>query len=326
MKYFLGLDGGGSKTFTVVVDETGHLLGRGHGGPGNYQTVGIEEALRSYREAIEEALREAGITIHQVTFAEFGLAGADRQKDLNILLPAIETTGFAYWDVVCDTFEGLRTGSRENVGVILVCGSGTNAAGRNLRGDTVQIGGFGYLFGDTAGGHYLAQEAFRAAARAWDRRGPKTSLSEKIPRYHGLGDMGEVLAYYWDNDLYKTSLDMCKLLHEAADEGDEMAIQILRACGEELGVAANAVIDHLAGFEGMEIPIVLVGSVIQKGRNMHLLNALDDEIRTRHDSFRLVVPEMAPVFGAVLLAMDHVGLPVTEDMEHQFVSYGGHEG
>lgn len=324
MTYVLGLDGGGSKTFAIVVDEYGNLHGKGVGGRGNYQGPGIEVALDSYREAIEKALGEANLKIDEVDFAQFGLAGADREKDFKILRPAVETLGFRRWDIVCDTYEGLRTGSRENVGVVLVCGSGTNAAGRNPKGETKQIGGFGYLFGDTAGGHHLAQEAFRAACRDFEKRGPKTMLRKMISDYYKMQDMGQVLDYYYDNDLYLTHLDMCKLLHEASEKGDDVANSILQNVGHELGVAANSVIDHLGGFDGVDIPIVLVGSVMQKGRNKYLLKALQETVGEKQEKFHIVIPEMAPAFGAALIGMDHLNISTTDDIEQKFISYGGY--
>lgn len=325
LKYILGVDGGGSKTFAILVDEAGRILGKGISGHGNYQykTVGIEGALNNYRSAINQALHEANLTIEKVDFAQFGLAGADREKDFATLRPAIESLGFRQWDIVCDTYEGLRTGSSTNVGVVLVCGSGTNAAGRNPAGETKQIGGFGYLFGDTAGGNYLAQEAFRAACRDFERRGPETLLSQKIATYYGRGNMGEVMELYYDNEYYHTNLDMCKLLHEAADENDYVSICILRNVGQELGIAANSVIHHLGGFGDLDIPIVLVGSVIQKGKNKHLLNALSDEISKENETFHLVIPEMTPALGAVLIGMDHLGLPTNQELEQKFSAYGG---
>lgn len=327
MKHVLGLDGGGSKTFAVVVNEQGELLGKGVAGHGNYQnaSVGIDGALANYKAAILQALSEADLTIGQIDFAQFGLAGADREKDFRILRPAVASLGFRNWDIVCDTYEGLRTGSRDNVGVVLVCGSGTNAAGRNPAGETKQIGGFGYLFGDTAGGHHLAQEAFRAACRDFERRGPSTLLRQKIASYYGMRDMGEVLDYYYDHELYHTHLDMCKLLHQAADEGDEVSIRILECVGRELGLAANSVIDHLGGFDGMDIPIVLVGSVIQQGRSPFLLRALRDEVQKKHETFHLVIPEMAPAFGAALIGMDRLGIHASQTIEDKFISYGGYQ-
>ncbi|WP_274650995.1 N-acetylglucosamine kinase [Paenibacillus humicola] len=325
MTYIMGIDGGGSKTFSVVTDENGRLLGRGVSGRGNHQGPGIETALANIRSAAEMALKQAGLGYEDIAFVQYGLAGADREKDFNILRPAIATLPFKRSDIVCDTFEGLRAGSPDNIGVVLVCGSGTNAAGRGRSGLTVQTGGMGGLFGDRTGGGELAYQAFSYAVRSWDLREPPSILQDKVARYFGFADMEEVYNHFLDYDINSVPRDLAIVLHEAADEGDELAIRLLREAGSELGLGANSVIRRLGGFNGETIPIVLVGSVVQEGRNPHLLAALRETIAKENDRFELVIPQMAPVFGAVLLAMDHLQLPVTEAMIEQFNAYGGYK-
>ena len=89
-------------------------------------------------------------------------------------------------------------------------------------------------------------------------------------------------------------------------------------------MAASAVIKNLGNFR-KPIPIVLVGSVVQKGRNEHLLNALRKTLEKDHEEIEIVIPDMEPVYGAVMLAMDHLGIEVTEEVHQKFNSYGGYE-
>jgi N-acetylglucosamine kinase-like BadF-type ATPase len=227
--------------------------------------------------------------------------------------------------VVCDTYEGLRAGSPDNIGVVLVCGSGTNAAGRNLEGRTVQTGGFGYLFGDRTGGGDLAREMFSHAVRSWDQREKPSILTDKVAKYFGLANMEQVYDYFLDNDIQEVPRDLTIQLHEAADEGDELAIRLLRRAGDELGRGANSVIRRLGGFPGQKIPIVMVGSVVQEGQNAHLLGALRDKVSEENDNFELIIPVMAPVYGSVLLGMDHLGISVTEEITKKFEAYGGYK-
>lgn len=325
MRYILGVDGGGSKTYAVVVDEHGNNLGAGIAGSGNHQGRGIEIALCNIKDAIEKALSEANLTPEDMTFASFGLAGADREKDFSILRPALATLPFQNWDVVCDTLEGLRTGSENNVGVVLVCGSGTNAMGRNLEGAMVQTGGFGWLFGDDAGGSWMSQQTFRAAIRSWELRDPPSILQQLVAQHLGFPDMEAVFNHWLDEDLWRVPGDLTVVLHEAEKQGDELAIRLLEHAGHELGLAANSVIRRLGGFGrlGISIPIVLVGSVVQKGRSPHLIEALRETVRAENENFEIVIPEMEPVYGAVLLGMDHLGIHASEDIAHKFIAYGG---
>ena len=65
--------------------------------------------------------------------------------------------------------------------------------------------------------------------------------------------------------------------------------------------------------------------MVQKGRNEYLLNALRKTVEKVHESIEIVIPEMEPVYGAVMLAMDHQSIPVTEEIHHKFITYGGYE-
>ena len=51
MTYFLGVDGGASKTAAIVTDENGIVRGRGLAGGSNHLRVGIEEATRRARDS-----------------------------------------------------------------------------------------------------------------------------------------------------------------------------------------------------------------------------------------------------------------------------------
>ncbi|OMF27600.1 ATPase [Paenibacillus sp. FSL H8-0548] len=325
MAIVMGVDGGGSKTYAVIVNEQGVKLGAAVAGSGNYQRIGIESAITNIRLAIDSALESAMLTREQIDFVQYGLAGADRAKDFSILLPALATIPFSKWDLVCDTMIGLRTGSMKNTGVVLICGSGTNAAGRSRDGQMVQVGGFGELFGDRAGGEYLSAATFKAAVRSIEGRERASRLTDTVAAFFGHDTLDIVIESLLDEDIASVPEELTVVLHETAAEGDELAIQLLREAGQELGLSANSVIRRLGDFGAERIPIVLIGSVIQKGRSPHLLNGLQKTLESENINHVLIIPEMAPVYGAVLLALDHEKVLSTESLESIFVQYGGYQ-
>ncbi|HET7656821.1 MAG TPA: BadF/BadG/BcrA/BcrD ATPase family protein, partial [Bacillales bacterium] len=291
-------------------------------GCSNHQVVGVEGALKNICEAAQQALSKARLSPEDICYTQYGLAGADRQKDFDILHPALAGLPFERWSVVCDTMEGLRVGSPGNYGVVLVCGAGTNAAGRDKDGKMVQTGGLGHFYGDWGGGHDLAKETFRMAIRSWEYRERPSILKAKVAHHLGFRDMEEVFNYYLDHDLKHVPADLTIVLHQAAEEGDLLAIQLLQKEGRELGVSANSVIQRLGGFGSDPVPIVLTGSVLQKGRNPHLLETLRSTIEKENPGIELVIPEMVPVYGSVLLAMDQLGIDATQDVMQKFIAYG----
>lgn len=233
MTYYLGIDGGGTKTYALLCDEHGNVLGKGRSGNGNHQT-GALEAANSIREATFGALDEAGLRLEDIQHTYLGLAGADREADYLILHPMIREIGFINYTINCDTMIGLRAGTTRPYGVALICGTGTNSAGRNTRGEHYQCGGFDYMYGDFGGGGALNIEVFRSVIRAWDGREQPTLLTGLLLNllgYEEVADMFNDFLNHWK----RVPVHAARLLFEAAAEGDAVALEILNRQGVELG-------------------------------------------------------------------------------------------
>src|SRR5689334_24342092 len=84
--YYLGVDGGGTKTIAVIVDAQGQEQGRGFAGSSNPNNIGLELAMHNLRMAIENALQAAGsqAPLHK---AWLGISGFSRPDDYEIYYP-----------------------------------------------------------------------------------------------------------------------------------------------------------------------------------------------------------------------------------------------
>lgn len=313
MRKYLGVDAGGSKTHAVVVDERGSVLGKGISGNGNHQ-IDRDVAERNITAACEAALLEAGITKEELNFAYFGLAGADREADYEILRPMIGSMGYPRHEIACDTMIGMRAGTDRSYGAAIICGTGFNSAARNRDGEELQYGGFGFKYGDGyAGGSGLALLAFRSVIRAWDGRGLQTMLTSTVLEHTGYTS---VEALYEDVLYGKTSVpsSLVKTLLEAAEAGDTVAVSILETEGEELANAVCALIERLR-MENDAFDIVYIGSVLNKGRSSILTNAIERNVAKRAPRARCVHLNSDPVAGALLSAMDADGQVIDTETE-----------
>ncbi|MGB6800925.1 MAG: BadF/BadG/BcrA/BcrD ATPase family protein, partial [Candidatus Sulfotelmatobacter sp.] len=79
MAYYLGIDGGGSKTTCVVGDESS-VLATVKAGASNITRVGEAAAREALQQAIREACLAAKINPQQVLCACIGAAGAGREE------------------------------------------------------------------------------------------------------------------------------------------------------------------------------------------------------------------------------------------------------
>lgn len=304
MKYYMGVDGGGSKTYALIADEQGNIVGKGSSGNGNHQ-IDYNEAKRNIGEAVEAALVEAGLKREDIAFAYFGLAGADREADYRILRPMVAELGFPRHDVNCDTIIAMRAGTEQPYGVVLICGTGTNSAGLNPEGEFYQCGGFSYTYGDFGGGGSLCVEAFRTVIRAWDGREAPTLLTDLVLKQLGYDSVEQMFHHYLDE--YRTPpIELTKLLFAAAEQGDAAALTILREQGEELGKSARAVITRL-GMENQKFDVVLAGSVLTRGDARFVHPYVAAAVKGCAPQASLVRLETEPVVGALWLAFEEYG-------------------
>lgn len=312
MPYYLGVDAGGSKTLAVLTDEFGEIVGRGASGCGNHQ-VNRELAKASIGEAVQQALASADCAKSDVAYALFGLAGADREVDYRILRPIIADLQFAHYSIVCDTEIGLRAGTRRSSGIVLISGTGTNSYGVNPAGQFLQIGGFGYAFGDFGGGSDLAVEVFRAVIRAWEGRDQPTRLSEATLEFLGYRRVEEMFDEFLDH-LLPIPKDLAKLLFTVAPY-DPTARRILRKQGSELGISARTIATRL-GMQQDVFDVVLVGSVLTRGdrERKYIVPFIEQELRATAPHYTVKVLNMEPVAGAILMAMDRSGHVANDDV------------
>ena len=324
LRLVLGVDAGATKTFALVADESGHILGFGQGGAGNHQVAGLEPALVEIRRSSEEALAQAGAS-PPVDFGFFGLAGADLPVDFALLAPAIEEMGLARRvRIKNDTMVALRAGLKRSWGVAVICGTGFNAGGIGPDGHEVQLPGLGPLSGDWGGGGDIAQEVIRLICRAWDGRGQPTVLTDMVLTSLGLPSVEELIAQLYQSqlvlieaegfDYYPGQFDqrcllaLVPLVFEAAYGGDKVAQDLLVRVGTEVGITANAIIRRL-GLETTDVEVVLGGSVF-KGKGPLLVDTVIQVVHRVAPQATIVLPEFEPVVGAVFLALESLGVKV----------------
>ncbi|MEG1828323.1 MAG: BadF/BadG/BcrA/BcrD ATPase family protein [Cellulosilyticaceae bacterium] len=154
--YFLGIDGGGSKTHCIIGDEKGNIFTEGFGGPANYQTIGLEKTHISIMTAVHRALDKLNLKIEDIGYAVLGLAGADTAEDISALeqicKEIFKETSFK---ILNECWITLRTGNAENWGVVSICGIAHWTMGRNKEGDQSELRNMDYELGNRGGGREI---------------------------------------------------------------------------------------------------------------------------------------------------------------------------
>jgi N-acetylglucosamine kinase-like BadF-type ATPase len=299
MDIYLGVDGGGSKTFALAADAMGRVLGFGQGDRANHQGVGLQAAMREIERACRQALGG-----RSADFASFCLSGADLAPDFAMLRPAIESLGIARrFDLRNDTWAAMRAGTSHPWGVVVICGSGINAAIRTPDGREFVLPSLGTITGDWGGGGDMARMALGAVARAWDGRGPSTSLTERSLRHFGYPAYEALLeAIYTEALPSRRVYELAPLVFEAALEGDDVAQDLIVRTGTEIGHVAGSLLRRMEMHR--EPCDVVTGGSIFKGAGPLLMDAAALALHRLAPGARFARAGVEPVVGALLLAFE----------------------
>ncbi|HEY0143554.1 MAG TPA: BadF/BadG/BcrA/BcrD ATPase family protein [Thermoanaerobaculia bacterium] len=308
MTYFIGVDGGASKTAALVTDEKGRALGRGLAGPSNHLRVGIEEATRNIERAVNIALVEAGIAIRNVEYAYCGIAGSDhpahRQKVIDSLKIFFPRGNFI---VDTDARIALTGAIGFGAGVVIIAGTGSVAFGRNDAQDEARAGGWGPTLGDEGSGFWIAREGLSAIVRAHDGRGFATQMTDHLCNDYDMCQPEELPRFVYAATTHVDDIAKYgRLVIEAANEGDDVARDILARAGSELAECVLAVARKLHLTDSV-FSVAYVGGAFHAGDL--LLNPMRLRLRRDAPGAELHPPQREPVEGAALMAMRAAVMP-----------------
>ena len=309
MTYYLGADLGATKTHTLIVDASGRAVGFGESGPGNHETVGYEGMFQSMYSGMEQALRMAGLKKDEITGAGFGVAGYDWPSEIDATVSVIERLGLtAPYKFVNDAVLGLVSGSEEGWGVVVVSGTGSNCRGWDREHKREgRVTGHGILMGEGAGGSELMHRCMQIIGYSWTKRLPKTALVDAIVAYVGAKDLEDLMRGY-TTDEYHVGAGAARIVFRVAEEGDQIARDLIRWAGTELGEMANSVIRQLE-FENLAFDVVMTGSMFDGGTM--LIEPMQKTIHQLAPKARFVRLAVPPVIGAVILGMEAREVRVT---------------
>lgn len=311
-KLFVGVDAGGTKTLALVTDASGRVLGAGRSGTGNWESVGLDGAYQAYELALGEALASAGVGRDRIAGAGYALAGMDWPSDEGRLNPVLDRLGVAGpRALVNDAFAALRAGSDDDVGVAVICGTGSTIAGRNRAGRTFRTFGLGSLWGEYQGASGLVWSACRALGRRHFGSGPETALEARLLAALGAASVPELAERISRGEAPWPGGRLAPLVLEAAAEGDAVAQEIVREAGAELGLNATAIARRL-DLADEPFALALAGGVLTAGSQL-LIDALVAPVRAYAPAVRPLVLQAPPAVGSVLLAMDAAAAAVTPE-------------
>ena len=304
MSVILAIDGGGSRTRCLAMDRNGRVLGQAESGPSNHLLVSSEIVRRSLAEAINDTLRAAGVNAETVACVSAGLAGVDFDgagaPEMQTLLREL---GFENLVINGDMVIAHAGALRMRPGVVALAGTGSVVLGIGTGNERVKVGGWGPIYGDEGSAYRIGESALRAAAHAYDGRGPDTLLTIAIRRALGLNDFREtVTRIYVERMEPREIAALSRVAYEVAEAGDEVACRIFFRAADELVESVVAAIRQLKLNEAL---VSHQGSVLDQ---CHLFRKrFVEQLKNSVPDATVVAPEFEPVIGAYLLGCKAIG-------------------
>lgn len=260
VRAYLAVDGGGTRTRAVIVDDAGRHLGSGVAAGCNHRVVGAQRALARVRGAVVAASRQAGYA-PPFTGAWLGLAGIDGTEDADWIRAHLAP--LAADPRVTNDAELVLAGLGVP-GLALIAGTGSIAIGVDQTGRLVRVGGWGHLIGDEGSAFDIGRRALQVAARMADGRAPRGALLDRVCSYFGVACGGGLIERVYARSAKTTIAALASEVLRAAHAGDRDARAIARAAAGDLTATAVAVVRLLDVDE--PVAVALSGGVLVADR------------------------------------------------------------
>ncbi|MFZ0761711.1 MAG: BadF/BadG/BcrA/BcrD ATPase family protein [Candidatus Sulfotelmatobacter sp.] len=312
MAYYLGIDGGGSKTTCAVGDELSRIA-TVTAGPSNITRVGEGRARESLHEAIRKACGAAQIGPRQLKRACVGVAGAGREEIAEAIGKIVADMIPSEIEVVGDMEIGLAAAFGAGPGAIVIAGTGSIAYGRDAQGRTARAGGWGFAISDEGSAHWIGRAAVTALLRAVDRgvgQGIEQSKDDRAaqasPLFHQLKAAWNLHAL---EELVRTANsnpDFAALfpaVPAAAEAGDAVAQRVLAQAGGELAQLAGIVIQRLFVQDAASLPaakLAMAGGVFRHAPSVR--EAFCSAVHKLEPQPEVLLQIVDPVEGALHMA------------------------
>ncbi|MFA6842856.1 MAG: BadF/BadG/BcrA/BcrD ATPase family protein [Bacilli bacterium] len=307
MKYLFGVDGGNTKTDYLLCDTKGNFIDMIRGGTCSHDRLydEYEGTYHEMKKEIDSLFSRNDVKVEDVEAAAFGLAGCDFEEAKEELSKVIKRIGFKNFVVTNDSVLGIKAGTSNGVGVCSINGTMTSASGIDMDGDVLLNGGLNDMSSDFAGGIYIANRVVAAAYDEMLRFGRHTSLTKIVMDHLGATDifsLRERIGGSYMTKGYKYTFFTTSCFSEA-NNGDLVAIGILKEIGTTLARTAAGVVTHLDFTDPVEI--VMAGSVYVKGSSPILIDTFKEKVLhyvRRECKFILLMAP--PVSGAIIWALE----------------------
>ena len=300
MKYYIGIDGGGTKTVFAIADESGKILGQTQAGSAFYKQIGEDGVLELLENGVKAVCEYAEGDKTEIACVCFGMPAWGESPVNDKLMEEKILSTFPEWNIhIVNDCEVGWAGSLELYpGINIVAGTGSIAFGKNEEGVTARCGGWSEWFGDEGSGYWLGMKCIQLFSRQSDGRDEQGPLYRIVRESLKLSDDMEIVDLFEQEYLHKRDriASLQRLLFRAAGEGDVYAIKAYEEAAKELFDIVCGVKDKI--FKDEDCLVSCSGGIFKTGDVIRkpFMKLLEEK------GMMLTESKSEPYVGAVLLA------------------------
>ncbi len=267
-RLYIGVDGGGTHTRAIAINETGKVLGTGSSTGSNPNNVGYEKAANNILDAIEGT----GVNLTEDASICMGIAGlaSEEQREalkteLTNALPQLEK---ATLHLTHDLDIAHHAAFQGKPGIVLIAGTGSACFARNKDGQTYRVSGRDFDYEDPGSGYAIGKRAIDSKLLlAADSRPAIAALAPRVI--------------------------------ELAAKGDLKALDVIRIEAEHLAKLAKLVFNDFA--ESEPFPTLALSGSILKSESLYRYSVLF-ELQSALPGIKIVDTQKSPEAAAAELA------------------------
>lgn len=299
--YFLGVDGGGSKTTAVVFNEKGEFICSAYGESINYYSVGLEAARLTMKGIIDN------LSIKKFRCAVIGMSALNERasaEEIEKFCSDIIDSETIIMD--SDLFVALEAMDVSGECAAIISGTGSMAVCRNADGTMSHTGGWGYILGDEGSGYTIGLAGIKAAIRASENCEKKTALVSECLDYFSINNIYDLIDLYYEKKVSrKQTAAFARLVSKCCENGDKVSEYIIEDEAKQLSQTALGLLKN----KNKDIAIGLWGGVFQN--NMFFRQKFAD-ILSQNGFNNVKLINFTPEVGAIFAGYKSSGIEIVD--------------
>ncbi|MFV0247113.1 MAG: BadF/BadG/BcrA/BcrD ATPase family protein [Mycoplasmatales bacterium] len=289
IKYYCGIDGGGTKTLCVIVNEDLELVHKKEYPGTNFNQIGEDKAISILEQLLEDISR------YKIKSLTLGMPGYEEGSFIEERLCELFRRDNIYsFNLFNDVHVAMFGSLGLNDGIHVIAGTGSIAC---LKQDNEYkfCGGYGHLLEDPGSAFWIGLNSLKVVANQIDNN-EDSKLSIAIKEQVNIVNREDLINFLYYQDDYRLHVaSLAQIVDQCAKNGCKTSIKILK-------VAAKLLYNHvfiLHKDKEEDLLVSFSGSVFKS-------KILKEEFYdlTSKENVQVIEKYLEPVMGAILYSIN----------------------